>query len=199
MHKIITTLLLAAILICSGCGQPKINQISDTSVIVAFGDSLTHGTGANNDESYPAVLSGLLNREVINAGIPGEDTTDGLKRLPSVLEQHKPTLVILCHGGNDMLQRQNTQNTIKNINAMIDIIQDYDADVILIGVPKPALILKTAKFYKEIAKQQKIPYQGKIIAEVLSTPPLKSDHAHPNEDGYKQVAEAISTLIDNSQ
>ena len=191
--------MLAAILICSGCGKPKISTISETSVIVAFGDSLTHGTGANNNESYPAVLSGLLNREVINAGVPGEDTTDGLIRLPSVLEQHQPTLVILCHGGNDILQKQDAQTTIKNINAMIDIIQDYDADVILVGVPKPALRLKAAKFYKEIAKQQKIPYQGKTVAEVLSTPSLKSDHAHPNEDGYKQIAEAISTLISNSQ
>jgi lysophospholipase L1-like esterase len=168
-------------------------------VIVAFGDSLTHGTGANNDESYPAVLSELLNHKVINAGIPGEDTTEGLRRLPSVLEKHKPTLIILCHGGNDILQKQETQKTINNINAIIDIIQDYDSDVILVGVPKPALILRTAKFYKKIAKQQQIPYQGKIIAEILSTPSLKSDRAHPNNEGYQQIAEAISTLIKSSQ
>jgi len=166
MKKIITTFLLAIIIICSGCGKPAISKITDTSVIVAFGDSLTYGTGAGKDENYPSVLAGLLDREVINAGIPGEDTTDGLIRLPSVLDKYKPTLVILCHGGNDMLQKQENHRTIKNINAMIDIIKDYDADVILVGVPKPALRLKTAKFYKEIAKQHKIPYQGKIIAEV---------------------------------
>jgi lysophospholipase L1-like esterase len=199
MKQITTIFLLISVLICSGCGNPKISKISDTSVIVAFGDSLTHGTGANNDESYPAVLSELLNHKVINAGIPGEDTTEGLRRLPSVLEKHKPTLIILCHGGNDILQKQETQKTINNINAIIDIIQDYDSDVILVGVPKPALILRTAKFYKKIAKQQQIPYQGKIIAEILSTPSLKSDRAHPNNEGYQQIAEAISTLIKSSQ
>jgi len=199
MRNIIKTLLLITILICAGCGKPKISKISETSVIVAFGDSLTYGIGANNNESYPAVLSELLNNKVVNVGIPGEDTTDGLKRLPSILTKYKPILVIMCHGGNDMLQKQDTQTTIKNINAMINMIQDYDADVILIGVPRPALRLKSAKFYKEIAKQQKIPYQGKIIAHILSNSSLKSDRAHPNEDGYQQIAEAISTLIHNSQ
>ncbi|MDA3798057.1 MAG: arylesterase [Kiritimatiellae bacterium] len=199
MKKIFKILFIGIMIICFGCGKPQIQPISDDSVIVAFGDSLTHGTGANSDETYPAVLSKLLDTEVINTGIPGEDTTEGLKRLPSVLKKYKPTLVILCHGGNDMLQKQNSQTTIKNINAMISMIQNSNCDVILVGVPRPALRLKTAKFYKEIAKQNKIPYQEKIITEVLSKPSLKSDRAHPNDEGYKLIAQSIFNLIDQSE
>lgn len=89
------------VVLLSACGDdaPSISKLASDAVILAFGDSLTHGNGAKENESYPAVLQELTGRKVINAGISGEESEPGLNRLPGLLEQHKPQLLILCHGG----------------------------------------------------------------------------------------------------
>ena len=109
------TAILCVLALCIGCGgHSSIRRLSATSVVVAFGDSLTAGTGARDVESYPSVLSGMLACPVINAGVPGEDTSAGLRRLPGVLERERPQLVILCHGGNDMLNKNDYPVTKRN-------------------------------------------------------------------------------------
>ena len=186
--------------LCTGCGgSSKIRRLTASSVVVAFGDSLTSGTGASQDESYPSVLSGMTGLKVVNAGVAGEDTASGLCRLPGVLKKERPDLVILCEGGNDMLRGQDTSTTIANLNAMISMVKDAGADVILIGVPKPALFLKPAPFYQEIASKHDIPSNVDAITKILSTPGLTSDPVHPNASGYKRLAESIKTLIGKSQ
>jgi lysophospholipase L1-like esterase len=137
--------------------------------------------------------------KVVNAGVAGEDTTAGLSRLPAVLKDERPDLVILCHGGNDMLRGQDANITIANLNTMIEMVKDAGADVILVGVPKPALFLKPAAFYQEIASKHGIPIEAKTLSKILSTPALTSDPVHPNASGYKRLAEAIKTLIGESQ
>jgi len=186
--------------LCAGCGShARIGRLSESSIVVAFGDSLTSGTGASRAESYPSVLSEMLGCQVINAGVPGEDTSAGLRRLPAVLEKHRPDLVLLCHGGNDMLRRQDRSITAANLTAMISMLRNAGADVILIGVPQPGLILRPPAIYEEIATRQNIPYDSDSVSAILSTPSLKSDQVHPNADGYRRLAESIRTLIRKSQ
>lgn len=193
-------LLICLLLFCAGCGgRPGIGKISKDSVVVAFGDSLTSGTGADKAQSYPAVLSDLMGCRVVNAGVAGEDTAAGLARLPSLLAKEEPDLVVLCHGGNDMLRHQDRDTTIRNLHAMLLLIKEARADAVLIGVPKPGLILKAPEFYQDIASRHRIPYEGGSIGKILSSPALKSDHAHPNERGYRKLAEAIAGLIRESQ
>ncbi len=188
--------LLCLLALCVGCGsQPKIRKVSESSVVLAFGDSLTAGTGANSAESYPAVLSRMLGCQVINAGQPGEDTTAGRSRLAGALAEAKPQLVILCHGGNDMLRKEPQDITIANLSAMIIMAKDAGADVILVGVPKPGLLLRAPPFYRKIAARHNIPFNADSIAKILSTPGLKSDQVHPNASGYRRLAESLATLI----
>lgn len=101
--RLITLTMLSATV---GCADevPALRPLTNGSVLLAFGDSLTFGNGANEATSYPAVLVSLIGRQVVRSGVPGEVCADGLARLPEVLEQHTPKLMILCHGGNDLLR-----------------------------------------------------------------------------------------------
>jgi len=187
-------LLFLTALLC-GCGGPTIKPLSSDSVVLAFGDSLTAGFGADEEEAYPAVLSGLLGCKVVNAGIPGEVTGDGLDRLPALLKKHKPDLVILCHGGNDMLRRIDDASVTRHLRSMIEASQAAGADVVLLGVPRPGIFLKAPPFYGELAKTYGLPYDGKSLPKILSTPSLKSDQLHPNAAGYRRLAESLAALI----
>lgn len=193
-------LLLAVILLSTGCGgKPRIDPLTASSTVVAFGDSLTSGSGARQAENYPSVLANILGCRVVNAGIAGEVSSAGLRRLPDVLQRDKPDLVILCHGGNDMLGRKDPDHIRANLDAMIRQIKETGADVILVGVPKPGLLLRSPGLYRELAKHHAIPYEADIVPDILSTRSLKSDRIHPNAAGYRRLAEAVAALIRASQ
>lgn len=190
--------VIFVIILCVGCSSPKrtITHLPKDAIILALGDSLTYGMGPMpQGGSFPAELARLSGYEVVNAGVPGEITEEALQRLPNLMERYSPQLVILCHGGNDMIRRISTEKIQSNLELMIETIQSYEAKVILVGIPRPGLSVKTAPLYYRIAKSKRIPSEQKIIAEVLSTSSLKSDYIHPNEKGYKKIAEALMRLL----
>lgn len=189
-------LVLAALFSLTACDRPpQLPRLHDGDVIVAFGDSLTHGNGAAETQAYPAVLGRMTGRTVINAGVPGETTAEGLERLPGVLEEERPKLVLLCLGGNDMLRRVDAASTESNLRKMIQAIRASGAAVVLIGVPQPALFSGPPGFYEKLAGEFDLPYEGEIFDEVLKTPRLKSDAIHANAEGYRLVAERLAELL----
>jgi lysophospholipase L1-like esterase len=165
------------------------------AVILAFGDSLTYGSGAGRDESYPKVLSRLTGLEVINAGVPGEVAGQGVKRLPALLDEHLPQLMILCYGGNDMLRKQEMSLLAENLRSMIRMAHERGVPVLLLAVPKPGLFMKPPALYEAIAGEMKVPIALEIIPDILSERSLKSDTIHPNRDGYRIMAEKIFQLM----
>lgn len=196
--KVLIALLLASIAGFSlpGCSSgSRLPRLAGNAVILAFGDSLTFGTGAATAESYPAVLERLVGRRVVNAGIPGEVTGEGLSRLPAVLEREKPALLILCHGGNDLLRRLNRQQVAGNLRTMIRLAREKGVAVILVAVPSPGLALSPPPFYREIAAEMGIILEDKVLATVLSDASLRSDYIHPNAAGYRRLSESIASLL----
>jgi len=192
-------LALLCCLAVSGCDQtPKIAPLAKDAVILAFGDSLTFGTGASRQQSYPAQLQALISRTVINAGIPGEVSDTGLRRLPALLSRHQPELVIICHGGNDILRRHDLQQTSNNIQQMIDISRSHGAEVILVGVPEFGIFLSSAGFYTELAEVNRLPIENTVLSDVLKIAAYKSDQIHPNADGYGVMAERLATLLEKT-
>jgi acyl-CoA thioesterase-1 len=187
-------LVIAAL---AGCGErvPRVPAVAPNEVVVAFGDSLTYGTGAAESESYPAVLAQLIGRRVVRSGVPGEVTAQGLARLPQVIEEHRPVLVIVCLGGNDMLRRVDEQQIRSNLRQIITTIRGRGISVVLVGVPRPALLTSAAAFYGELAKEYGVPYEGKVLNDIMHQLDLKADAIHPNAKGYRRMAEAIAALL----
>ena len=193
----LTLALCFSILACDG--TPKLKPLHDNAVILAFGDSLTSGVGANKAQAYPARLQQLISRTVINAGVPGETSLGGLRRLPALLRQHEPALVIICHGGNDILRKLNLQQTQGHIQQMIELSRDAGAQVVLIGVPKFGIFLSSAEFYSELAKANRLPLENDVLGSVLQKPAYKSDQVHPNAYGYALIAERLAVLLKDAE
>ena len=192
---VIAITLVSVILIKKNQTNQKTIVLKEDSVILAFGDSLTFGYGAADDSSYPAYMQKKTGLRIINAGVNGEFSSEGLERLPRYLE-HKPDLVILCHGGNDIINRRSTQELKKNLLAMIDLIQKSGARVLFVGVPGFGLFgYDTHEVYEEIADETNVLYADKLIANIQKDDSLKSDYVHPNKVGYEMMADNFIALL----
>lgn len=223
---LVVLLLLAVIVVsglpvcASGAGLPR---LAKDAVVLAFGDSLTFGTGAAAEESYPAVLERLIGRRVVNEGIPGEISVEGLERLPEMLRREKPALLILCHGANDLLRFLEKRRIVANLRAMVRLAREKGIAVVLVAVPSlvialspepiylevptergasvriamrsPGIALSPAPFYRELAAEMDLPIEEETLTMVLSDGSLKSDLIHPNAAGYRRLAESIAVLL----
>lgn len=193
---LVLNVLLLLLGACSS--QPQLPKLSPDATILAFGDSLTYGSGAGRDEGYPEVLARLTGFEVINGGVPGELSGDGLKRLPALLDEHLPELLILCHGGNDMLHKENLDQTADNLRQMIRRAHERGVSVLMLAVPRPGLLLTPPDFYEEVTEEMKIPIDADLLSDLLANRSLKADTIHPNSKGYQKMAEAVFVLMQES-
>jgi acyl-CoA thioesterase-1 len=196
--RILTALFLCVALAACGGSKQKLGKLDPGAVVLAFGDSLTYGTGASPEDSYPAVLQRAIGRKVVNAGVPGETSAQGRERLSGAIDEHKPRLLILCHGGNDFLRRLDDAAAAQNVRAMIRLAREKGIDVVLLATPKPGLPPSIPAFYGEIAIEQGIPFEEGVIRTVLFDNRLKSDMVHPNGEGYSRIASAVEDLLKRS-
>jgi lysophospholipase L1-like esterase len=188
--------LLALALAVAGCAKPpRLAPLPGDAVLLAFGDSLTYGTGAAESESYPAQLEQLIGRRVVRAGVPGEVTAGALARLPEALDEHSPQLLLLCIGGNDFLRRLGNAQAEANVRAMVKLARSRGIQVLLIGTPEPGVALSPPPFFGSIADEFRLPYVEAVVADVLKDDSLKSDPIHPNAKGYRVIAERVAGAL----
>ena len=173
-------------------------RLTNNDTILAMGDSLTYGFGVSPHESYPSLLSLLTGIKVINAGINGETSSEGLQRLPSVFHDSSIKFMILCFGGNDIMQRLPMKQLKANLKNMIHLAKEKNIAVLLVSVPNISLFgLSPLNLYEEVADEESIPLLSGMLANILENPSLKSDQIHPNALGYKQMAERIYKKLQN--
>ncbi len=191
-------LLVAAIALVAACGsKPKEAVLPPGSRVVALGDSLTAGAGVAPEEAWPNLLASRTGWVVINAGVSGDTSGGTLHRLPALLEEHKPVLVLVALGGNDMLRRIQQEETIANLEKILAMIKAHGAKPVLLATPKPSVAgavfqnLSAADFYRQVAEKQQAPLIEDAIADVLSDPQMKGDPLHPNAAGHAQLAQKI--------
>lgn len=190
-------LLVILCVLCACSDGIRIEPLPRDAVVLAFGDSLTAGVGATNGNSFPQVLARLSGLDVVNAGVSGETTDRGRARLPGALDQHAPQLLILLEGGNDILRNRNPTDVRANLEAMIRESQSRSIPVVFIGVPAKSLFSNAAPFYDELAEQYGLAYDGRILGKLLRDASMKSDQIHFNDEGYRELAEAIHRLLED--
>jgi lysophospholipase L1-like esterase len=133
---------------------------------------------------------------VVNAGRPGELSAAGLERLPTLLDLHEPSLLILIHGGNDLLRRMDSDQTRNNLAEMVALARVREIEVLLVAVPSPTLLrLRNEPLYRELASYLRVPIEERSLVHILSRDTLKADPIHPNADGYQYLAESIHRLL----
>lgn len=151
------------------------------ATVLAVGDSITYGTGAPDGASYPAELARLTGWQVVNAGVPGDTAAQVLTRLPALLTEHRPALVILGAGGNDFLRRLPEDAVQASLRRAVGLARDAGAQVVLVGVPRPTVAarlgagLEDHPLYERLAADMGVPLHGGGWARVLGDANLRSD------------------------
>lgn len=194
--RVITSIVICCSILLACSDKDEKIQLNSNSVVLAFGDSLTKGTGATLENSYPRHLQKILGITVLNEGVPGETSRKGLERLQKLLALTSPDLVILCHGGNDILKGLSVFKLEDQLAQMIELVHLSGAEVMIIGVPKPSIFLEPLPLYEKLADEYNLVSDLTSLSDLLAQPKMKSDKVHLNGKGYRKLAENIANKIE---
>lgn len=170
------------------------NAPAKNDTIILFGDSLAFGYGATKGNDMASQLSRKLQKPVINMGVNGNTTGDGLARLNLVLAQN-PGIVIISLGGNDFLRKIDRTTTQTNLEQIITRLQDSGAVVILLGVRDQALFDGALDMFDELSEMYKTGYVPNILAGLVGDRRYMFDAVHPNDTGYARIVERLYPLV----
>ena len=186
--------MIAALLSVS-CEDKPVRQPTAGTRIICFGDSLTAGTGASRGMDYPAQLSRLISREVVNAGVPGDTTAEGLARLEADVLSQSPRLVLITLGGNDLKNRIPKDEAFRNLREIVDRIHEAGAVAIIGGIDIPLYGRGFGAAYRKLAEETGAVLIENILEDILGDRALMSDPIHPNDAGYAIMAERFHEAI----
>lgn len=198
----LTLMLLVSVIPALSLGA---DAVDNRPRIVAFGDSLTAGLGVATEDTYPARLQRRLDEQglryrVINAGVSGDTTAGGVRRVEWVLKSH-PDMVILELGGNDGLRGLNVQETKANLEQIIQRCQEASVTVVLAGMKLPpnygADYTKAFEaIYPALAKRYRVPLIPFFLDGVAGSASLnQADGIHPTSEGYRIITEKVLEQI----
>ena len=186
---------------CAPPSGPPLKPLGARDVILAFGDSLTYGTGAARGENYPAQLSALVGRRVVASGRPGEKSDGALRRFAAELRRIRPALVIVCTGGNDFLRKVDEAQTESNLREIAAVARRENIPMILVAVPR-ASVLSYLGFpanhpmFARVAADAGLWLEDAALEKIYGSPEMTSaDSIHPNGLGYLEMAKALAALL----
>ena len=196
--------LLLALWLAACAKAPALAPLPPGAVVLAFGDSVTFGTGAAPGADYPTQLGALTGWDVRNHGVPGDTAQAARARIEAAIEETRPALVIVEIGGNDFLKKRPEAAVRDDIRAILDVARARKIPAVLVAVPKFSLFgtvagrLEDSPIYAALADEARLPLVANVFAEVLSDPSLKADPIHPNAPGYRRLAEGIAEQLRHS-
>lgn len=173
-----------------------VNYPSSGETIVAFGDSLVQGVGSTVDGGFVTMLSKKVNTPIVNLGVRGDTTIDGLARVDEVLDKN-PKIVLLLLGGNDYLRKIPQEETFANLETIIETIQKEGSIVILLGVRGGVLKDSYKDDFESLANEFGTAYVPNVLDGLFAHPELMFDTIHPNDEGYEIIAEKVYPVVTN--
>lgn len=189
-----TLIFLLGCFLLAACGGNEPVVLSGENII-CFGDSLTYGTGAARNKSYPAQLSEIIGQPVINAGIPGNTTADGLERLETDVLERSPRIVLITLGGNDMKNGVDKTTAFKNLREIVEAIQAQEALVVIGGVNMLFWDRGYKAEYEKLADETGALLIPNVLKGLIGHGDLMSDTIHPNGAGYEIMAKRFHKAI----
>ena len=190
----VTVVLLAFYLLYKP--EAKItNYPSSGTDIIAFGDSLVEGVGSTEDGGFVRMLSQDLRITIINLGVSGDTTQSALSRLGQI-SKYKPKVVIVLLGGNDFLQKAPEEQIFKNLDQIVVAIHRTGAVILLVGVEGHILTSGNEKLFRELAERRGTAYVPDILDDIFGQDDFMSDNLHPNDRGYRIMADRIKPVLE---
>lgn len=174
--------------------SPIVNYPPREGGIVAFGDSLVSGVGGTEGHDFVSLLGGMIGEQIENLGIPGDTTAMGLARLDTVIAKH-PRIVILLLGGNDYLRQIGREQTFTNLETIISRLQDDGTIVVLLGVRGGLIVDHFDADFETLAAHTGAAYVPDVLDGLFGNAQLMSDGIHPNDEGYRLIAEKIYPVL----
>jgi len=189
---------LLLLLIACGSGLKHVRNLDRAAEgnIVALGDSITEGFGVGKEQAWPAVLSGLIGRPVLNAGVSGDTTPSALARLERDVLDREPGLVIVGLGGNDFLRQIPKEETERNLREIIARVQGKGAAVVVLGMNLGMFVDEYKGLYARVAEDMGAYLVPQVLEGILDTPKNRQeDRIHPNAAGQRLLAERIAKSL----
>ena len=186
--------LLGIVILALSAGEEITNKDSNGTTIVAFGDSLVKGIGATSGNNFVDILEEKSGKEIINMGVSGNTTADGLRRIEDVANEN-PKVVIILLGGNDALRKVPADETFENLREIIRNIHNSGSAVILVGIQSGILGDQYKARFKDLAKEENVGFVPDILDGLFGKSEYMSDPIHPNNAGYAIIADRILPVL----
>ncbi len=171
------------------------NYPPKNSTIVAFGDSLVLGVGSTESNDFVSLLSKKTGRPIVNLGVSGNTTAQGLERIDEVISKDPGTVIVVL-GGNDYLRKLPQEETFNNLRKIITTLQSKGIMVVLLGVRGGLLVDKFNSDFKSLAKETGVVFVPNVLDGLIGDSRyMTSDGIHPNDLGYQKIAEKVYTGI----
>jgi len=194
-YLFLAVLLLVAVWYFYPSSKIKItNYPSSGTDIIAFGDSLIVGAGATNENDFVSILSDKIGQKIINLGVSGDTTADGLARVGD-LDRYKPKVVLLLLGGNDHLKRVPIETTFENLEKLIQNIHSRGAIVLLLGVRGNLFGDKFASEFEKLRDKHGTAYVPDVLKGLFGNSEFMEDAIHPNEAGNRIIADRVYPVL----
>ncbi len=184
----------------AGCGGKKLPEarltpLPDDAVILLYASGIAEDGDLFRSTLVDETLSKVLKRTVINRSLGAEFSDKALARLPGVLEENAPHLMILGYGAMDLWKKSDRTTLKANLCAMIDLARTNQTQVVMLAMPDlNRLTPKPDPVFEEVAREKNVPIDTAIIRAVLSDSSTRTFRYLPNDDGIQKMAEALRDL-----
>ncbi|MDM8545558.1 SGNH/GDSL hydrolase family protein [Candidatus Venteria ishoeyi] len=198
MKSVFHISLLFSLIFLTACGTsvPELPALDKEAVILAFGDNLTLGAHVPTAQTYPAQLQSRIPQRVINAGLDGEDLAVAGARLSTLLKQHQPKILLLCHSGYQSDEKDDGVQTVEYFRQLINTALQHQVSVVLIGFPGEGKHRAPPHFYRRMGRAFKIPYHGAVLGRIYTDIDKMDKQSNlPNAGGYQFLAEELEKLL----